>query len=62
MKIKMLKVRGQMWERLWHLENIENLIFKVLDPEFSMTSIYRIVGFSSAMLYDSFWVWVMTGQ
>lgn len=48
-----------MWESLWHLENIENLIFRVVDPEFSITSIYRIVGISSVMLYGSFAVWVI---
>ena len=39
------------------LGNTENL-FKVLGPEFRVTSVYKVVSFSSAMLYDSFSDWV----
>lgn len=53
----MLKIRGQTRESSWYLGNIENL-FKVLDPEFRVTSVYKVVSFSSAMLYDSFSDWV----
>ena len=53
----MLKIRGQTWESLWSLGNIEKF-FKVLDVEFRVTSVYKVVGFSSAILYDSFNGWV----